>query len=258
MRSTLRKPGAFTIAALLTAAGVASGSAPASAAADDVAPLIVDTDLKDDALVIKNSGFSKKINFTVRAKDAVGIDAVGVGVFRNGELIKTPDGQEDFIFTLSFLSGTATDGTWGGFVRHDRNFPGAGEFTLRTYALDLSGNFSEKDTKLGSYDARWDTRIQNFNVGAEPAKKGEPVKVSGTLQHVSPDGWDGFAEREVTVQFRKSGQKQWEDLGTTRTDEDGKFATRKFRAKAAGTWRAVFDGNAKNVSATSDTDSVAL
>jgi hypothetical protein len=254
MRSTLRTTAAVSLAATLAGGAVIGLAGPATAATDKVAPEIVSASLLNDEIVVPAKGFSDKANFTIRVSDNVGVKGVLVGVFHRGEIVKLPTG-EDVIFGLTRTSGTARDGVWKSWIRQEAA-DAVGSYTLRVLAFDTAGNMSEL-VKVGTYQARYNTKL-SLDVADRTVAKGEALKLSGSLRRVSPTGWQGFAAQKLVVQFREAGTTEWTRVGRVYTGALGTFASDKFTAAKAGSWRVVFAGDAKTVTATSQARKVTI
>jgi hypothetical protein len=257
------------VGAALAVAGLATGlaaAAPASAATDSTVPRVVSASIddglpriadsiRDEFAVMPAVGYGNKITITVRATDNVGVDAVAVVVFRNGRVV-TDDNGNEAIFGMTRSSGTARDGVWKSWVRHDRTDP-QDVYAVRVVAIDKAENFSE--SKLaGRYVTRYKTRVVNFNAGPEPAKPGGVVTLTGRLEHVTAaKGWRPHQD-SVSVQFRAKGSSTWVHKGLIeQTAEDGTFNTgKRFHAKQPGTWRVLYSGSMRDVWSTSGGDFV--
>lgn len=254
MRPVLRTSAAVSLAAALAGGAVVGLAGSATAATDKVAPKVVSAELLNDEIVVPAVGFSDKAHFTVRVTDNVGVKGVLVGLFRRGEIVKLPTG-EDVIFGLHRTSGTARDGVWKSWIRQEATDP-VGSYTLRVLAFDTAANVSEL-VKVGTYQARYKTKL-GLDVADRTVAKGEAVALSGSLRRVSPTGWQGFAGQKLVVQFREAGTTTWTRVGRVYTGALGTFTSDKFTAAKAGSWRVVFAGDAKTVSATSQGRKVAL
>lgn len=254
MRSVLRTSAAATLAATLAGGAVVGLAGPATAATDKVAPKIVSASLLTDEIVVPAAGFSDKVNFTVRVTDNVGVKDVLLGVFRRGELVKLPTG-EDFVFGMRRTGGTARDGVWKSWVRQDVALA-VGSYTLRVLAFDAAKNQSDV-VKVGTYQARYNTKVA-LDVADRSVAKGEALALSGSLRRVSPTGWQGFAAQKLVVQFREAGTTTWTRVGRVYTGALGTFASDKFTAAKAGSWRVVFAGDTKTVAATSQARKVTI
>ena len=254
MRSLLRTSAAVSLAAALAGGAVVGLAGPATAATDKVAPKIVSASLLNDEIVVPASGFSDKAHFTVRATDNVGVEAVVVGLFHRGEIVKQPNGQ-DVIFGLKRTGGTARDGVWKSWIRQEA-VDAVGSYTLRVLAFDTAQNPSDL-VKVGTYQARYNTKL-SLDVADRTVAKGEALALSGSLRRVSATGWQGFAAQKLVVQFREAGTTTWTRVGRVYTGALGTFASDKFTAAKAGSWRVVFAGDTKTVAASSQARKVTL
>lgn len=256
MAISLRQAAATAVAGTLLAAAGVAAAAPASAAKDTSAPRIVSASLSEDSLTVPRTGVSKPTKFRVHVTDNVGVDGVVVGIFQGGELVLDA-ASNPYVFEVDRKSGTKRDGVYlGGWVHH-RSEP-VGRFTVRVVAYDAQANYSE-DTKIGSFVSTYKTRVQTFDVTPDKADKGEDLTISGVLEHVQADGWDGMADRALTVQFRPAGSSSWKTKGSVSTDSDGAFEnSTKFDASRDGSWRVTFAGNGKNAAVTSAGDRISV
>lgn len=174
-------------------------------------------------------------------------------MLRNGVLEKNPDGSV-FVMPLRRVSGTAKDGAWTVWFGNERTDP-VGVYKVLLAAVDKAENVTPIET-VGKFVAKFKTRVTNVDVTPEPRKLGEPVKISGRLDHVTPTGWKPFGNRDVAVEFRAKGTSTWVKKGTLRTASDGKFSSEKFRARKSGDWRVTFAGGALNAASVSAVDFV--
>ncbi|GAA2622485.1 hypothetical protein SMC26_38635 [Actinomadura fulvescens] len=83
------------------------------------------------------------------------------------------------------------------------------------------------------------SRIQRFNAGPEPVRKGRTIMVSGRL--VVHD-WLPLKRQPVRFFFRPKGARTWSYAGSARTDSTGWFH-KGFKARRDGSWRALFVGD---------------
>lgn len=245
MRSSLRTSAVVSATALLAGTALTLTAVPASAATDTVAPKIVSTTLATEQIVVPAQGTTDKVRFSVRATDNVGVETVLVGLFRRGELVKLPTGEE-IVFPMARESGTARDGVYSSWIRQDRT-DAVGSYTLRVLAFDKAENASSP-AKIGTYQARFNTKL-GLAVADRTVAADQPVLLSGSLRKVTAAGWAGYAGRQVIVQFRKAGTDTWKRVGKVTTAADGSFA--KALAPAAGSYRVVFNGDNLNVATTS-------
>jgi hypothetical protein len=251
--SRIRKPAAVALACALFAAGGVVAAAPATAATDTKAPVIVSAGLNNNQMILPAVGFGT-LRVNARITDNGGVKQVAGAMFHNGEILQF-EGQ-DWIFPVPRISGTAKDGTYSTLFGFDKA-EAVGKWELRLLALDAVGNVSAPKV-AGTYQAKYKTRTVKFNVGPEPAAIGQAIKVSGQLQHVTPTGWAAFGARDVKVQFKAAGTSVWVTKGTLRTDSDGKFSNAtKFHANSKGAWRVQFTGGATNAASTSAVDYLA-
>lgn len=242
----LRISTAVTATALVAGATVALAGAPASAATTDtVAPKVVSTAMGLTEVVLPAKGFGRKVNFSVRATDNVGVKGVLVGLFQKGELVKLPTG-EDIIFPLKRTAGTAKDGVWSSWIR-DEAADGAGSFTLRVIAFDQAENTSEL-VKVGTYRTRNNTKL-SLEVADKTVAADQPVLLAGELRRVGLTGWQAFAGQKLVVQFRAPGATEWKRVGRVYSNALGHFSAQL--APKAGSYRVVFAGDAKDVAAVS-------
>lgn len=251
MRSRLL---AHALAATLLAGGtVAAGGPPATAetALDDQAPVVAGGKINRHSIVVGELGFTKPIRFTVRASDNRGVTSVIARLHRNDQAspVLIPGAKEPtaYEFSAELLSGTAKKGVWTGLIFHQGFAPVVGSYTVRVFAVDASFNHSARNVKVGTYRARWDTRI--LNVAATPA--GTKVTVTGLLQHIGPNDWRAFGGAKVAVQVRAAGASKWRTVATSKTGKAGRFKAAKLRASKGAQWRAAYAGDDRNVPAKS-------
>jgi hypothetical protein len=158
---------------------------------------------------------------------------------------------------MRLVSGTARDGVWSGVVAlNAKSF--AGSYAINLMATDKAGNMAMTGSGL-QLTARYRTAVRGFDVSPEGAAQGSAVTVSGRLMHVTRNGWAGFGNRELKVQFRPAGATTWTTKGTLRTRADGSFSnSTKFHANRSGSWRVAFTGGTSNAPSASPADLVTL
>jgi hypothetical protein len=254
-----------TTAVAVLVAGIGA-AAPAAAATDNTAPRVASASIGGGArhalgansgvvAVMPAVGFGNKITITVRATDNVGVEGVAVALLRNGRIVVKND--QEMLWWIPRTSGTARDGVWKTWVRHERVDP-QDVYTVRVIAVDKAENLS--DSKVaGRYVTRYKTRVVKFDAGPEPAPAGGVVTLTGRVGHVTRSkGWQPYQGSPLAVQFRAAGTSKWVIKGWIwQTREDGTFDTgKRFHAKQAGTWRVVFGGDMRHHTSVSGGDLV--
>ncbi|MCX5406479.1 hypothetical protein OHA37_21710 [Streptomyces sp. NBC_00335] len=102
---------------------------------------------------------------------------------------------------------------------------------------------------------RTETAFSAFNVNPEPAKRGKPLTITGTLTHKSPT-WKTYGGQTVYLYFRPAGSSASTYMGQATTAADGTFR-RVLAADRTGTWSAQYrDSDTKHLNATSRLDEV--
>jgi hypothetical protein len=84
------------------------------------------------------------------------------------------------------------------------------------------------------------TRVTGFNASPEPVRKGDLMKVAGTLQYRSGTVWKALRDTQVSLYFRPSGAKSYRYVHALGVDAKGRF-TNLERAAQDGTWAVTFD-----------------
>ncbi|MFJ7271265.1 hypothetical protein ACIQV3_32260 [Streptomyces sp. NPDC099050] len=114
-------------------------------------------------------------------------------------------------------------------------YPGAGHIRLRYAGTKAIHGWTTAAMKV----ARTMTAIPQFNASPEPVKKGQPLTVTGKLNHSDPT-WKPLAGQTVHYYFRPSGSTTWKLMGDSKTAADGTF-TKAFTADRTGSWTARYE-----------------
>lgn len=98
------------------------------------------------------------------------------------------------------------------------------------------------------------TRVTGFDAYPEPLKPGRHLKFRGVLEIQKDGTWVGYGKQKVSLHYKPIG-KDWTEVKTFWTDEQGKFWT-KVKVWRSGSWKLVFAGNDTAAAAESDPDPV--
>lgn len=189
---------------------------------------------------------------TVKASDNIDISRVVIGVQDTSGKYKQPVG-----FLAELTKGMSWDGTYRARITMPTTVP-MGTWNVSAFAEDNKGNRSTGVTTVrDTFVLKYATKIAKLNADPEPVKKGATLTVRGKLQQAVANGWAGYAERPVLVQFRKAGTSTWTTVGTANSGVTGAF-TFRVKAKAAGDWRAHYKGDPAKAKSTSGVDKVVL
>jgi len=134
----------------------------------------------------------------------------------------------------------------------------AGTYKVRVTVKSTDNKTSKKTFKFGLL--RQSTFGKTLNAGPEPAIKGDPLKVVGTLKRVNwgpTPSFSPYANRTVQVQFKASGAKTFVNVKSATTDADGKVSA-TVTAKKSGSWRLHFAGNSATGATNSAADGVTV
>ncbi|WP_018654338.1 hypothetical protein [Actinomadura flavalba] len=107
-------------------------------------------------------------------------------------------------------------------------------------------------------DVRIGTRFHNVDIGPEPVAPGGTLNLRGSLRRTLADG-EVPAKKgaKLTVQFQAEGSTTWQNVRTTTTDGNGRFATTATATRAGG-WRLVYPGSETHLLSVSGDDRVAV
>ncbi|MFD0539101.1 hypothetical protein ACFQY7_40630 [Actinomadura luteofluorescens] len=103
-------------------------------------------------------------------------------------------------------------------------------------------------------DVKYRTEWYVFNASPEPVKKGGTITVKGQLFRFR-DLASPAPNAPVYVYFRRAGTSKWVQMAATKTNVYGWFS-KKFRASADGTWKAVYKESSGYIGSTSPADTV--
>ncbi|MCY0929388.1 hypothetical protein OTB20_24945 [Streptomyces sp. H27-H1] len=129
-------------------------------------------------------------------------------------------------------------------------YPGPGYVRLRYAGTPAIHGAVTPAVKI----ARTMTAIPRFDAAPEPAKKGQPLTVTGTLNHADPT-WKPLPDQSVQYYFRPTGTTTWKLMGDSRTTADGTF-TKAFTADRTGSWYARYSADTTHFMAASPVDEV--
>ncbi|MGW1774714.1 hypothetical protein [Streptomyces sp. NPDC002104] len=114
-------------------------------------------------------------------------------------------------------------------------YPGAGYIRLRHASTKAVHGWTTAGMKV----SRTMTAIPQFNASPEPVKKGQPLTVTGKLNHSDPT-WKPFTGQAISYYFRPAGSTTWKLMGDSKTAADGTF-TKAFTADRTGSWTARYE-----------------
>jgi hypothetical protein len=178
------------------------------------------------------------------------VDGLPAGSWVNVEL-RGPGGDYNGEAVIEDSDG---DGVFQTSLKFDRyNKPGAWRAETEIYNYD-TGHTTEGPST--AFRVKRNTRL-TANAKPEPVRKGRTLTVTGRLTQLTAYGIDGdyvgFRGQRVAVYFKKKGSAKWVFKGYAKTSAKGVY-TKKFKAKADGSWQARFAGNGsyKNVISTAD------
>jgi hypothetical protein len=241
------------IVAAVSLIGSVPGVPDAVATADSTPPQISAVQLNPTDVVLPASTSPHKTTaFTIsmRVKDPSGVDTVVAGLY-------SPKGDSGRAYRLTRASGRASNGVWKTVVRMTNPQP-TGQWRIQAFAVDNKQNSTDPGQVYGDYLVREATHFAHFDA-TEPTPVGEKVQFSGFLQRFDHKaGWTGYADREVAVEFRAVGAKEFRPVQTVRTAKDGSVAGAAVVAKGPGTWRMSFAGTDQRSPSISREDDVAL
>lgn len=103
-------------------------------------------------------------------------------------------------------------------------------------------------------DVKYRTEWYVFNASPEPVKKGGTITVKGQLFRFR-DLAGPAPNAPVYVYFRRAGTAKWIQMAATKTNVYGWFS-KKFKASADGTWKAVYKESSGYIGSTSPADAV--
>jgi hypothetical protein len=100
---------------------------------------------------------------------------------------------------------------------------------------------------------------KSFNASPEPVKKGQKIKVKGTLARINWTGaknlkYVGFSNK-AQIQFKASGTTEYVTVKTVTSTKKGKIST-TVKANKSGSWRLYFGGLSTTSTAASHGDFV--
>lgn len=133
-----------------------------------------------------------------------------------------------------------------------------GPYTVHVDQLDGSFN-SYSATFTFSLVSRTDWG-SSFNAGPEPVHKGSSIKLTGRLYRAIwgfPHGYQGYANRHVSVQFAPAGSTAYTDVKVLALTATGALSG-SVTATKSGTWRMHYNGNPTAAGAYSNPDYVAV
>lgn len=242
--------GTTVLAAVAAAVVLPAGAA--SAKGDTQAPKIVSVSAPS---IVGLTSKGAVFDINVRATDNIDISRVVVGLLDSAGRYEKPIG-----FSAQLVKGMSWEGTYRARITMPAN-PNSvpmGAWKVSAFAEDNKGNRSSGVTAVrDTFVLKYATRIAGLNANPEPIKRGRTLTVSGRLQQAVVGGWMAYANRSVSVQFRKKGATTWTTVGSAVSGVNGAFSLRT-KAKAAGQWRAIYRGDAAKATATSAVDKVAL
>jgi hypothetical protein len=249
----LRRTATGCLCATALALTASAPAAVASVAADSTPPRISGVTVNPDDVLLPASKSARKTSaFTIsmRVADPSGVDTVVAGLY-------SPKGGSGHAYRLTRTSGSATDGLWKVVVRIANPQP-TGQWRLQAFAVDNKQNSTDPSQGYGEYLVRDATHFAHFDA-TEPTPVGEKVEFTGFLQRYDhKDGWTGYADQPVTVEFKPVGGKEFRPVQTARTGKDGSVSGTGVVAKGPGTWRMTFAGNDRRGPSTSREDEVGL
>ncbi|MEU9842669.1 hypothetical protein AB0C69_26005 [Actinomadura sp. NPDC048032] len=103
-------------------------------------------------------------------------------------------------------------------------------------------------------DVKYRTEWYVFNASPEPVRKGGTLAVKGQLFRFR-DLASPAPNAPVYVYFRRAGTAKWVRMAATKTNVYGWFS-KKFKASADGTWKAVYKESSGYIGSTSPADTV--
>jgi hypothetical protein len=204
-----------------------------------------------DVLLPASHSARRTTAFTIsmRVSDPSGVDTVVAGLYG-------PKGGNGHAYRLTRTSGSAANGLWKVVVRLANPQP-TGQWRLQAFAVDNRQNSTDPGQVYGGYLVRAATHFAHFDA-SEPTPVGQDVRFSGFLQRYDHrTGWTGYPGREVVIEFRPAGGKDFRPVQTLRTGADGSVAGATV-AKGPGTWRMSFAGNDQWAPSVSRADDVGL
>ncbi|MFF7213786.1 hypothetical protein ACFZAU_25145 [Streptomyces sp. NPDC008238] len=119
---------------------------------------------------------------------------------------------------------------------HTRTAPADGYWRTR---FQGSPDLAAAVTK-GVHLSRSATRITGFNASPEPVRKGDHIKVGGTVQYRSGTTWKALRDLPVSLYFKPRGAKSYRYVHALGVDGKGRFFNLE-RATQDGTWAVTFD-----------------
>ncbi|WP_203987367.1 hypothetical protein [Sphaerisporangium rufum] len=196
----------------------------------------------DPPVVVVDDADGTRVTFTFEVEG---------GATTAGITLRGPDGSRVDVAAAK----TGEEGgeqKWAGartFTRADA----AGRWKVTSKATSVVG------TAIGE---RWfqvrqvrDTDIRGFNASPEPVRRGGTLTLDGRLVIDGSGGWHAYPRQKVHIAFRARGAAGYERVARAYTDGRGHF-TARVTAKAAGWWRAEYDGSSRAHKAVSDSDQV--
>lgn len=238
--------------ALLTVAALAWAATPAEAAkAPDKAAPVISAVVLAPTVVALNAKSSGTTSFTVsgRVSDPGGVDRVVIGLYDSGD-------TKGRSFRLARSAGTALNGTWS----VQANLPNGakkGAWSVRAYAVDKASNSSDPDKVYATFSVTYLTRMTRVNVTPEPVHPEGELSATARVDRYRPGkGWTPYADRNVVLEFRKEGAKNFAAVAKGTTDSAGKVSFTKVKPTTTGVWRITYAGNSSYAPSVSRTDTV--
>ena len=231
---------------LMAASGVVT-AAPASATV--CTPTIISASASN-AVITETGQAASRV--TVRAADSCstwsqpGVWGVTVNAYNPGRDVASA--------WLDRSSGTATDGTWTGFLTFTSK-DALGTWYVDVTASDSDGSVSS--VREASMTLRRNTRV-SADARPEPVDRNGTLRVQGRVTKLTTKlEYVAYRDAVVRVYFKRAGTTTKVLKGKTRTDSRGRYAM-SFTARRSGTWYAYLPGSFANSSRWSTGDLVRI
>jgi hypothetical protein len=208
-----------------------------------------------NALVVGTSG-TAELTATFTATDPSGVADAGLLLWHGNPV--TPDGLQAArteCAPVDATTSTCTAYLYLGDVRYSLASNAlAGTWQAAAWAAAKDGSGFTVRQAAATMAVKRNTGLTT-NAFPEPAPRGKPVTVTGTLIRADWDTWvyRPYPAQPVTLQWNKLGSTTWTTLNTVTADSAGNLRTTA-TATLDGSYRFVFAGDAASKPVTSEAD----